>query len=161
MAARPYRTKKIAICCYCNDINKGLSLRSNNFETGILKQSRELRAYLQSRLAGLLLLTLGLYYASSTLFFHTHIVNGQVVVHSHIFFKGHIDSSDEGEHTEDEVLLISYLNDILLVEQSMDCHLAAVDAPLESVAAVLSTTSSLFEGSSPRSLRAPPAVQLS
>ncbi len=56
-----------------------------------------------------LLLLFVVYYGDSALFYHTHIINGVTIVHSHMHNEHHHDSSD-GEHSESQITLISCLN---------------------------------------------------
>ncbi len=58
--------------------------------------------------AGLLLAIFSVYYANSTLFSHTHTIDGATITHSHIFGADHADGSDEG-HTSQEADLIKHL----------------------------------------------------
>lgn len=57
----------------------------------------------------LLILFLG-YYGSITLFTHTHIVNGVIIVHSHPFSSGNQKNPISHQHTANSFTLIQFLS---------------------------------------------------
>ncbi len=112
-------------------------------------------------LAGVLLLLLGSYYASSTLFFHQHTIDGQSVFHSHFSTKEHrADGGDDGGHSFATAKLIALLNNISLEEQSMLSHVDGCEWFVQSTRVVENTLSAKCDIARVRSLRAPPALTL-
>lgn len=82
---------------------------------------------IRSVIASVLLVILCVYYINSTMFSHTHTIEGATITHSHFYGEGHDDDTDGCEHTEGELTLIQHLNNIVLLEiESFD--IAAVDA---------------------------------
>ena len=61
--------------------------------------------------AALLLLLAG-YFASATLFIHTHSIDGEQIVHSHISFGG---NGSSHSHTKAEIALIATLTTFTMV----------------------------------------------
>ena len=60
------------------------------------------------RFIGIVLITVfTFYYVNICFFYHTHIINGVTIVHSHIHTKDH---AQTGTHTESELTLISALS---------------------------------------------------
>lgn len=111
---------------------------------------------LKNVLVGLLLLILSAYYVNSTMFYHSHIVGGQTVYHSHINSYSHTTTSEDGGHTLDSINLIDYLNDIIVEQQDFNTHYDFVIRRLESVALVRSTAEASFFLERCDGLRAPP-----
>jgi len=67
------------------------------------------------------------YYIGTSFFFHTHIINGVTIVHSHIHNNSHC-QTQSGGHTEHSITLISHLanfdyNDYLQTETNLDLYL--------------------------------------
>ena len=60
--------------------------------------------------AGLLFLLFSAFYVKTSLFLHTHIIDGVKVVHSHIHTANHTNSPYD-EHTDAEIELIDKLSD--------------------------------------------------
>jgi len=58
-------------------------------------------------IARILILVFALYYANICFFYHSHIINGTTIVHSHFHNKTHTQS---GSHGESEITLISALS---------------------------------------------------
>lgn len=99
-----------------------------------------------------LLLVIFLGYQASLMFFaHTHVVNGERIVHSHPYRAGH-------DHSADQLLMLAGL-----------CHYVSTEAGISGVNLVqrLLVSSSWMLGESPfvvrpylefRALRAPPAL---
>ncbi|MCL1969430.1 MAG: hypothetical protein FWF65_08345 [Bacteroidetes bacterium] len=56
----------------------------------------------------LLMLFVG-YYGGVTLFFHTHIINGVMIVHSHFHAESH-HNTKSGGHTEQSITLIAQIS---------------------------------------------------
>lgn len=64
-------------------------------------------------MAVVFLLLFTAYYVNSTMFWHSHIINGECVQHSHIHVQHHHNSLDGG-HTTPQLLLIHTLNETFL-----------------------------------------------
>jgi hypothetical protein len=62
------------------------------------------------------------YFGSATLFFHTHIVNGVTIVHSHIHAEKH-HNTQNGGHTERSITLIAQISHFNYIDFSGDCVL--------------------------------------
>lgn len=67
------------------------------------------KAHIRELMAMAMLLLFVAYYGNATLFYHTHIINGVVIVHSHMHNNHHHDSSDGG-HSASQITLISALS---------------------------------------------------
>lgn len=59
-------------------------------------------------IASILLAIISLYYSSSTMFGHTHEIEGATIIHSHFHNNDHCETSNGG-HTSDELALIEHL----------------------------------------------------
>jgi len=57
--------------------------------------------------ARVLILIFALYYADICFFYHSHVINGATIVHSHFHNKAH---TQTGAHSESEITLISALS---------------------------------------------------
>ncbi len=71
-------------------------------------------------IASILLAIISLYYVNSTMFSHTHEIDGATIVHSHFYGGDHANGESNGEegdcaHTESELTLIQHLNNIILL----------------------------------------------
>jgi hypothetical protein len=69
----------------------------------------------------LLMLFVG-YYGSVTLFFHSHIINGVTIVHSHIHTETHHDTQSGG-HTQQSITLIAQISHFDYVDISGNAQL--------------------------------------
>lgn len=56
----------------------------------------------------ILIVIFALYYANICFFYHSHIINGVTIVHSHFYSKDHVQA---GSHSASELTLISTLSD--------------------------------------------------
>jgi len=65
------------------------------------------------------------YYGSINLFFHTHVINGITIVHSHFHAETHHDTQNGG-HTEHSITLISQISHFDYVDFSCNCELKPV-----------------------------------
>lgn len=54
-------------------------------------------------------------FLSNTLFTHSHIVRGMIIVHSHPYNPF---SEKEHQHSDNEIILIAYLANLLLIEDN-------------------------------------------
>lgn len=78
------------------------------------------KVHIRELTAMALLLLFAVYYGDAALFYHTHIINGVTIVHSHVHNSHHHDSSD-GAHSASQITLISCLNSQL---QATEAHLS-------------------------------------
>ena len=69
------------------------------------------------------------YYASTTLFSHSHIISGATIAHSHIHTDSHHDSKNGG-HTEYEITLISQISHFEYIDFSCSYIPAPSQFPL-------------------------------
>lgn len=77
------------------------------------------KSHIRELTAMALLLLFAVYYGDAALFYHTHIINGVTIVHSHVHNSHHHDSSD-GAHSASQITLISCLNSQL---QATEAHI--------------------------------------
>ncbi len=107
---------------------------------------------------GFILLIFAAYYVNSTMFYHGHIVDGDVIYHSHFYSKFHTTSSEDGGHSIEVIRLIATLNSISFEQQELSHHLEDVERPLE--VELRAAKSSKAMGTNQRyfSLRAPPRL---
>ncbi|MFI3282356.1 MAG: hypothetical protein SNG10_02360 [Rikenellaceae bacterium] len=73
------------------------------------------RGHIVNIIAGFLLAVISVYYVNSTLFIHTHTIDGATIVHSHFYGAKHTSSEDDG-HTKNEITLIQHLNTIITLK---------------------------------------------
>lgn len=101
-----------------------------------------------------LMLLFACYSASATLFVHSHLIDGEQIVHSHPLFGG-----DGASHTHSsaEARLIAALTDVVLVSVATVVVVAAAVHLLRVVVSPYLAHFEFFEGLS-RSLRAPPVA---
>lgn len=76
------------------------------------------KPHIKELLTTAMLLLFVVYYGDAALFYHTHIINGVTIVHSHVHNDHHHDSSD-GSHSASQITLISCLNSQL---QTTEAH---------------------------------------
>lgn len=77
-------------------------------------------------IASVLVAIFALYYANICFFYHSHIINGTTIVHSHIHNKEH---TQTGTHSESELTLISVLSSF----QSLQAALTIVSLGIVSL----------------------------
>ncbi|MCL2289495.1 MAG: hypothetical protein FWC34_02145 [Bacteroidetes bacterium] len=97
------------------------------------------------------------YYASTTLFFHTHIISGATITHSHLHTDSHHDTTSGG-HTEYCITLIAQASHFEYIDFSCSCALNVSQHLLyenEFVEITHWVTSLYFHN---LSLRAPPII---
>ncbi len=111
----------------------------------------------QSLLAGVFLLILSAYYVNSSMFYHSHEIQGETFYHSHFYSKNH-SSGDSGSHTIDVIKLIASLNNFAIEEQCFVQHIEASELILESIFRVKATALAKFYVEQCQSLRAPPIL---
>lgn len=111
----------------------GQSLKIAGHSLKILRRKYEITAYLCTsyfhmrrlgrNIGALLLLVLFTeFWCSTHLFYHSHIINGQVIVHSHPF-----QDQDAGTHSQQELKLISLLS--AFISTSPDLALPELPVP--------------------------------
>ncbi len=102
-------------------------------------------------------------YANATLFVHTHIIDGETIIHSHVYDEAHTDESSEQDnqaHAPVQLELISYLNQILC-EDNIHYHCNTDFTPYnysEYKYGDICNTHIDYVSTHPKSLRAPPVV---
>ena len=67
-------------------------------------------------LTAVLTVLLSLGYVSSTMCWHTHVIGGKVIVHSHFFWKGHAAANTDGGHTPGQLQTIQEANDLTFTD---------------------------------------------
>lgn len=80
---------------------------------------RFLRRHNSNIIASLMLVIISLYYINSTMFSHTHVIEGATIVHSHFYGADHTsdgEPSEDAPHSESELTLIQHLNNITLLK---------------------------------------------
>ncbi len=73
------------------------------------------RVFTTRIVATLLLAILSVYYINSTMFSHTHTIDGATITHSHFYDDSHTEG-DDCKHTEGELTLIQHLNNIITLK---------------------------------------------
>lgn len=73
---------------------------------------------IREMIAASLMMLFIMYYVNATMFWHSHIINGVTIVHSHIHGSGH-SSTPDGGHTDREVTLISVCS---VIQMLNDCQ---------------------------------------
>lgn len=48
-------------------------------------------------------------YANATMFWHCHKVGGASVMHSHLYWKSHVNGSSDGGHTQEQVRILDII----------------------------------------------------
>lgn len=112
----------------------------------------------KSILAGVLLLIISSYCVNTTMFYHQHTIDGEVVYHSHFYSQSHTDSSEDGGHTIQMIKLIAELSNFVSEEQSFVSHLEAFTFALEIPQGQFCTSQVALFIEGVRSLRAPPVL---
>ncbi len=111
-------------------------------------------------LASLMLVIFAVYYANSTMFLHTHSIDGATITHSHMYDSDHTEGDSSGGHTSHDFTLIDHLSNILsLGVEVFHVDLAAsyFDLYVAGVNSVCYSESDIPNVSSPR---APPVYYI-
>ena len=83
---------------------------------------------IQTLLMAVLTVLLSLGYVSSTMCWHSHVINGKVIVHSHFYGKAHTCPAQDGGHTTGQLQLIQEANEQTCTQVTMPgLHLERVD----------------------------------
>ncbi len=118
---------------------------------------KEWKAYMKRYLTAGFLLLFCAYYANVTLFSHSHIVNGTILVHSHMHSQHHHDSENGGHTVLDITLIANLANQFLTTGDAPLAELQAYNILLLTLDAVQDAQAVSLVLSCP-SLRAPPAL---
>ena len=97
------------------------------------------------------------YYGGVTLFFHTHIINGVMIVHSHFHAETHHDTQSGG-HTEHSITLIAQITHFDYVDFSCDCELKPLQPCRDAACHVSTAQRGISLHLQNLSLRAPPVA---
>ncbi len=97
-------------------------------------------------------------YVSSTMCWHTHVIGGQVIVHSHLFWRGHAAANSDGGHTPGQLQTIQETNELTFTDSILpEFHLERMEVLTD-----IFFTPALCVQQKPvlraRSLRAPPVL---
>ena len=104
----------------------------------------------------LLLLFLG-YYVSTTLFTHTHIVNGAVIVHSHPYIPFSGEKPANHQHSTNGFVLIHFLSHFAITFVALFILLNAIHSFIHQIIIIRNTGNyKVFNGFYTFLLRAPP-----
>lgn len=109
-------------------------------------------------LTAVLTVLLSLGYVSSTMCWHSHVIGGQVIVHSHIFWNGHTSSGTDGGHTQGQLQTIQEANDLTFTDSVIpEFHLERVEV-LTDIFFTPAVCAQQKPALRTRSLRAPPVL---
>jgi len=68
-------------------------------------RNHRLRSMMLMMFIGILLFN----YVNATMFWHSHVVDGRVITHSHIFWKNHVTGNSDGGHTQGQLRLLDVI----------------------------------------------------
>ena len=109
-------------------------------------------------LMAVLTVLLSLGYVSSTMCWHTHVIGGQLIVHSHFYWLGHASEQSDGGHSPGQLQTIQEANELTF---TADILPAVEIARVEVLTDIFYVPGLLQEQKSvlrTRSLRAPPVL---
>ncbi|MBO4231189.1 MAG: hypothetical protein J5886_05875 [Bacteroidales bacterium] len=67
-------------------------------------------------------------YVSSTMFWHCHVIDGQIITHSHIYGDGHACENSDGGHTFGQLKLLDILSHIVCTDTIIpDISISRID----------------------------------
>lgn len=72
----------------------------------------KLKSMISAVFVGILLFN----YVSSTMFWHCHVIDGQIITHSHIYWDDHAGSNSDGGHTYNQLKLLDILSHIVCTD---------------------------------------------
>ena len=78
----------------------------------------KLKSLISAVFVGILLFN----YVSSTMFWHCHVIDGQTITHSHIYWDDHAGGNSDGGHTYSQLKLLDIL-----------CHIVCTDSIIPDV----------------------------
>ena len=118
----------------------------------MLSRDAKLKSLVSAVFVGILLFN----YVSSTMFWHCHIIDGQIITHSHIHGENHTNGNSDGGHTYSQLKLLDILSHTACTDKIIpEIHISRIDVLdyvfLESPAIASSPASSA-------DLRGPPAL---
>lgn len=62
-------------------------------------------------------------YVNTTMFWHCHLVDGQIIFHSHIYGKSHHTGNSDGGHTRGQLQFLDYISHTLFTDSVIpDVH---------------------------------------
>ena len=109
-------------------------------------------------LMAVLTVLLSLGYVSSTMCWHTHVIRGQVIVHSHLFGKNQANPNTDGGHTPGQLQTIQEANDLTFTDIVIpEFHIERIEV-LTDVFFTPAPHPQQKPAPSVRSLRAPPVL---
>lgn len=109
--------------------------------------------------AASLLLMFVAFYVNATMFWHSHIINGVTIVHSHIHGFSHTSSSDGG-HSVREITLISMCTSVHIMANDGAGTVACAELPLLAVLIECTGFFLFARIAFPSFLRAPPYMSV-
>ena len=97
-------------------------------------------------------------YANATMFWHSHVIGGASIMHSHIYWKTHATGNSDGGHTSDQIQIIDLICHAVYTDDIFtEIHLERFDV-FECVLQEVVFTEVSTVHSSLLSLRGPPAL---
>ena len=97
-------------------------------------------------------------YANATMFWHSHVIGGASIMHSHIYWKTHATGNSDGGHTSDQIQIIDLIcHAVYTADVIPEIHLERVDV-LESVIQDVAILEDSQVHSRILSLRGPPSL---
>ena len=97
-------------------------------------------------------------YANATMFWHSHVIGGASIMHSHIYWKTHATGNSDGGHTSDQIQIIDLIcHAVYTADVIPEIHLERFDV-LERVMQDVAVSEVSQVHSRILSLRGPPAL---
>ena len=97
-------------------------------------------------------------YVNSTMCWHSHVIGGVVIVHSHFYSKKHTQQSTDGGHTQGQLQVIQESNALTFTDRILpEINLERIDVPT-AVFSVPDVSAPEIVSVRTASLRAPPVV---
>ena len=67
-------------------------------------------------------------YANATMFWHSHMIGGASIMHSHIYWKSHPTGNSDGGHTSDQIQIIDLIcHAVYTIDNMSEIHLERYD----------------------------------
>ena len=87
-------------------------------------RNSKLRDLITAFFVGILLFN----YVNSSMFWHSHVIDGRIIYHSHIYGKGHLSGNSDGGHTLGQLRLLDIINHTLCTDTIIpDVSIARID----------------------------------
>ncbi|MBR5176478.1 MAG: hypothetical protein IKW89_11195 [Bacteroidales bacterium] len=84
----------------------------------------KLKSVISAVFVGILLFN----YVSSTMFWHCHVIDGQIITHSHIYWDDHTGSNSDSGHTYNQLKLLDILSHIVYTDSIIpDLGISRID----------------------------------